>query len=82
MLIVFWDMKEVITIDFIEKGATVNSALYCQLLMWNSSSLLNYWMTLIYKTVNLDPRPKAEGLLMQEKNDKKVTCIWGRVHRY
>ena len=30
MLTVFWDMKGVITIDFQEKGASVNSAFYCQ----------------------------------------------------
>ena len=32
MLTVFWDMKGPITIDFLEKGATVNNASYCQLL--------------------------------------------------
>ena len=30
MLTVFKDMKEPITIDNLEKGATVNSASYCQ----------------------------------------------------
>ena len=33
MLIVFWDMKGPISIDFLEKGAAVNSAMYCQLLV-------------------------------------------------
>ena len=37
MLIVFWD----ITVDFLEKGATVNSASYCQLLKQISPYLLN-----------------------------------------
>ena len=32
MVTVFWDMKEPITVDFLEKGATVNSSSYCQLL--------------------------------------------------
>ena len=32
MLTVFWDMNGPITIHFLEKGATVNSASYCQLL--------------------------------------------------
>ena len=33
MLTVFWDIKgPFITIDFLEKGATVNSASYCQIL--------------------------------------------------
>ena len=30
MLTVFWDMQRTITIDFLEKGATVNSASFCQ----------------------------------------------------
>ena len=32
MLTVFWDLKGPITIDFLEKGTTVNSASYCQVL--------------------------------------------------
>ena len=43
-LTVFRDMKESITIDFLEKGATISSASYCQLLGQNSL----YWMTLIF----------------------------------
>ena len=38
----FWDMKEPITLDFLEKGATVNSVSNCQLLYFI------YWMTLVY----------------------------------
>ena len=41
ILTVFWDMKGPMTIDFIEKGATVNNASYCQLLWKNSPYLLN-----------------------------------------
>ena len=43
MLTVFWDMKGPITIDFLEKDATVNSASYSQLklLRQNSPYLLN-----------------------------------------
>ena len=37
-LTVFWYMKEPITIDFLEKGATVDRAAYCQLLRQNSPS--------------------------------------------
>ena len=36
-----WNMKGPITIDFLEKGATVNFASYCQLLRHNSPYLLN-----------------------------------------
>ena len=32
MITVFWDMKWPITIEFLKKEATVNSACYCQLL--------------------------------------------------
>ena len=32
MLIVFWDMKEGFTINFLEKDTVVNCASYCQLL--------------------------------------------------
>ena len=32
VVIVFWDMKKLFTTDFFEKGATVNSASYCQIL--------------------------------------------------
>ena len=41
MLIVFWDMKGLITIDFLEKSATQNNASYCQLLRKNPTYLLN-----------------------------------------
>ena len=41
MLRVFWDMKRPITIDFLEKRATVNSISYCHLLRQYSPSLLN-----------------------------------------
>ena len=30
MLTVFWDMKVSISIDFLEKGATINGASYCR----------------------------------------------------
>ena len=32
MLTVFCDIKEIITIDFLENGGTVNNVSYCQLL--------------------------------------------------
>ena len=41
MLIVFWDLKGLITIDFLKKCTTVNSASYYQRLMQNSLYLLN-----------------------------------------
>ena len=41
MLTAFWNMKETITIGFLEQGATVNSASYCHFLWQNSSYLLN-----------------------------------------
>ena len=40
MLPVFWDTKGSISIDFLEKGATVNSVSYYQQLRQNSSYLL------------------------------------------
>ena len=36
----FWDMKGPITIDFLEKGTTLNSSSYYQLFQQNSSYLL------------------------------------------
>ena len=41
MLTVFWDMKGLISIDFLEKKATVNRVSYCLLLRQNSLYLLN-----------------------------------------
>ena len=41
MLTDFWDIKGLITIDFLEKGATVKSASYCQLSRQNSPYLFN-----------------------------------------
>ena len=41
MLTVFWDMKRIVIIDFLEKGATINSDSFCQLLQQNSSYLSN-----------------------------------------
>ena len=41
MLTAFWNMKGPITINFLEKGATVNSASDSHLLMQNSPYLLN-----------------------------------------
>ena len=41
MLTVFLDMKGPIIIDFLEKGAVVKSASYCQLLTQNSPYLFN-----------------------------------------
>ena len=40
-LTVFWDMKEPIIIDFFEKGATINSAFYFQIILKNSPYFLN-----------------------------------------
>ena len=41
MQTIFWDMKRTITIDFFEKGATINSASYFQLFRNISPYLLN-----------------------------------------
>ena len=41
MLTVFWDMKEPVTIDFLEKGAPVNNISYCQHFWENLPYLLN-----------------------------------------
>ena len=38
---VFWNMKRSITINFLEKGATVHSTSYCQLLSQYSSYSLD-----------------------------------------
>ena len=48
MLSVFWDMKELLTIDFLEKVATANSGSYCQLLRQNLPYLLNVIYIYIY----------------------------------
>ena len=40
MLTIFWDMKGPITTDIYEKGVTVNSVSYCQLLWKNFAQLL------------------------------------------
>ena len=47
MLTVFLDMKGPITIDFLEKGATVNSASYCQFLKQYFTLFLE-WTSLVY----------------------------------
>ena len=47
MLIVFWNMKALMTIDFHEKGATANSAFRCQF-PWQYLSLFIKWSTCIY----------------------------------
>ena len=47
MLTVFSDMKETMTIDFLEKGTTVISASYYQLLRQNSPYLLIYLNSLL-----------------------------------
>ena len=41
MLTVFWDVKGLITFDFLENDATANSFSYCQLLWQNNPHLLN-----------------------------------------
>ena len=41
MLIVFWDMKGPVTIDFFEKVATVKSYFYCKILGQNVPYLLS-----------------------------------------
>ena len=41
MLTMFWDMKGIITINFLEKGAIVNTASYRQFLGQNSPYLFN-----------------------------------------
>ena len=41
MLTVFCNMKGPMTIDFVEKGATLNSASHCQLFRQNSPYILN-----------------------------------------
>ena len=45
ILTVFWEMKESITIDFLEKGAIVNSASNHQIL--KQYFTIFYWMTLV-----------------------------------
>ena len=46
--IIFWSMKESITIDFLEKGTTVNSASYCEFILQSSPYLLNDHHIYIY----------------------------------
>ena len=51
ILTFFWNMKGLVTIDFLEKGPTVNSASYFQLFMQNSPYSMNdpHTDTHIYK---------------------------------
>ena len=51
MLTVLWDTKRSINHDFLEKGSTANSDLFCQLLRQNSPDLLNDPRTVIEKEV-------------------------------
>ena len=48
MLTVFLDMKGSITIDFLEKGATINGTSFCQLPRQISHYLLNISGTIMY----------------------------------
>ena len=50
---VFWDMKGTPTIDFLEKGASLNNASYCNLLWQNSPYLLNNRLIYIYDFIFL-----------------------------
>ena len=51
-VIVFWDMKRLITIDFLEKGESVNSA---SIAHSYGKFRLMYWMTLVYVCVCVLP---------------------------
>ena len=59
-LIVFYDMKRPLIIDFLENSSTVNSYSYYQLLRWNSPYLLNnpfmeyLWITITYMHISLN----------------------------
>ena len=41
MLILFWDMKEAMTLDFFEKSTTVNISSYSEFLLPHSAYFLN-----------------------------------------
>ena len=56
ILTVFWQMKGPITIDFLEKGASINSTSYCQLLQ-HSPYLLNDLYNNIINNINRDIGP-------------------------
>ena len=51
MATIFWDLKGHITIDFFEKGATVISASYCQLLRRQYLPYLLNHPGIIYKNI-------------------------------
>ena len=50
MLTVFWDMKTSMTIDFLEKGKTLNSVSYCQVVRKYFAYLLNDPHILLFHT--------------------------------
>ena len=50
LMTVFWGMKGVITIDFVEKGLTVISALYY---LFTTYTKFPYWMTRIFDIIYL-----------------------------
>ena len=77
--ILFWDMKGPITIDFQEKGASVNSTSYYQLLWQNSPYLLNDTCILY----NCFKYPKIRKAICQScqihliyKYPKKIESDW------
>ena len=60
MLIVFWNMKGPINVDFLEKGSTVNTASYCKFFWQNSPDLLNDSWCLV--TVSFLPTYSSDQL--------------------
>ena len=63
-------MKGPITIDFFEKGASVNSASYCQLLRQNSPYLLNDLH--IYKHTHTHTHARAHTHMHTECDKKYI----------
>ena len=39
-MIVFWDCEDVLLVDFLQRGATINGPYYASLLHWFRSSIL------------------------------------------
>ena len=67
MLTVFWNIKGIITNDFLEKGETINTVSNCQFLRQNSPYLLNNHHTT--KHSNLTISSKEERGSKKTKNE-------------
>ena len=76
ILTVFWDMKGPITVDFLEKGATVNSTPSYQLLRQYFTLLLNDPCACVYIFVKKRLLREKENWLSDKTNSLKVLNMY------